>query len=233
MISSSLGASRALVTDVPLSAIAVMQSFTGRDSVGDKTGIVGVMDSEVSWDDGSDASPLLTEAETCISLRSSRLLFGLKKPLRLCCPFPVVAKAALAADLVRLAAGGVYVSSLWDRLEPIGSWTSDVPWPRLVLFKATWASEFSLSVDDGFEFDVESRLLSFGAGAAVPFPALDDLRKNISLIFLRRSNSGINRPDNGNTSVVEYSRWRSPFLNIPKGFMMSRISISRPSTVTV
>lgn len=55
--------------------------------------------------------------------------------------------------------------------------------------------------------------------------ALGGLRANMSLMLRRlsTSNSGSRRPDDGNMHRDEYSCCRSPPLNIPGGFMMSRI----------
>lgn len=54
---------------------------------------------------------------------------------------------------------------------------------------------------------------------------LGGLRANMSLMLCRlsTSNSGSRRPDDGNMQRDEYSCCRSPPLNIPGGFMMSRI----------
>jgi len=54
---------------------------------------------------------------------------------------------------------------------------------------------------------------------------LGGLRANMSLMLRRLSisNSGSKRPDAGNMVRDEYSCCRLPSLNIPGGFMMSRI----------
>lgn len=59
---------------------------------------------------------------------------------------------------------------------------------------------------------------------------LGGLRVNMSLILRRlsTSNSGSKRPDNGNMNRDEYSCCRLPSLNVPGGFMISRMCDSPP-----
>lgn len=60
----------------------------------------------------------------------------------------------------------------------------------------------------------------------------EDLRLNISRMLLRPSNSGINFPESGKISFLEYSFCRIPSKNIPAGFITSSRLTSRPSNCT-
>lgn len=69
--------------------------------------------------------------------------------------------------------------------------------------------------------DIADAWLSLTRILWFPEDEVAGLLKNISLMLLRRSNSGIRRPDSGRRSFVEYSRCRSPFTNIPGGLTIS------------
>ncbi len=166
-------------------------------------------------------------------------VLGLKKPFRLCCPFPAdTPVAAVETDLVRLRGRLVDVSPK-DRF-------------LLVLFAGLAGG----TGEAGFEEDCDGRgvegaikVATCGTTASCDtvegtsgtsvnglWPLcgkIDDgvhgcavgregLRENISLIFLLRSNSGISLPDSGSRSFIEYSRNLLPSLNMPAGFIMSR-----------
>lgn len=165
-------------------------------------------------------------------------ILALKKPFRLCCPFPAdTPVAAVETDLVRLKERLVDVSPK-DRF-------------LLVLFAGLAGG----TGEAGFEEDCNGRVVSgatkvatcgstascdtaegtagtLGKDLSPPCGKVDDwvlcavgregLRENISLIFLRRSNSGTSLPDSGSKSFVEYSRNLLPSLNMPAGFIMSR-----------
>ena len=203
--------------------------------------------SSARWNDPflkppEDSCPLPLLASPAVL--SAAGVFGLKKPFKLCCPFPVVVACAdVDTDLERLRGRLVEVSPR-DRL-------------LLVLFAglAGGAGEAGLGEDCGGRACAVARddatrrstascnIVEGGSAASADGVSLsssrdgdsvlgavvtEGLRENMSLMFLRRSNSGISLPDSGWRSFIEYFRNRLPSLNMPTGFITSRTSTSSP-----
>ena len=171
-------------------------------------------------------------------------IFGLKKPFRLCCPFPVdIPFAVVETDLDRLRGRLVDVSPR-DRLlltlfAGLAGGIGEAGWEdgcggregAVAIEVATCGSTISCrTVEGNWEISVNSlsRLCAVVDDWVLCAVGREGLRENISLIFLRRSNSGINLPDSGSRSFIEYSRNRFPCLNMPAGFVTSRTSTSSP-----
>lgn len=152
------------------------------------------------------------------------VLFGLKKPLRDFCPGVEGVGACAATDFERLIDVEATDSLFSDRLRvsPCVSLLSSLILTDGVLFPSDVAG-------DSFSWGkVEERSSVVGVGFAFGC----GLRVNISLMLLLLSNSGISRPDIGKRYLVEYSCWRSPFWNMPGGFMASNMLTEFPSRDT-
>lgn len=176
-------------------------------------------------------------------------IFGLKKPFRLCCPFPVdIPFIAVGPDLDRLR-GRLLDVSPRDRLllmlvAGLAGGMGDAVFAGIcggrvgavITTLATCCSEGSGGTVEGVSdtcvngVNGLSRLCNEVDASVLCADGREGLRENISLIFLRRSNSGINLPDRGSRSFIEYSRNRLPSLNMPAGFITSRTSTSWPSS---
>lgn len=149
--------------------------------------------------------------------------FGLKKPFRFCCPLAGVLSPELTLDFERFS-NGREVSLFRDLFLEFGVADGTVSGIDLGLGLSCTAFEApSASAEGGCVLLGPSFVSSVTGvfGASLP-GVVDGFRKNMSLIFLRRSNSGISLPDRGNIFFGEYSFIRSPFSNIPFGFMISR-----------
>lgn len=173
---------------------------------------------------GDDAASLLEAARTVdvssgekVSSTPSRD-FGLKKPFKDFWPEDD-APDGVEVDLERFAG---MAGAGWARL-------------RGKFFASCLSAEIldglgvspGVGVTDGvvFVFRVGVDFSCALAAEVVRERVLGGLRANMSLMLLRlsTSNSGSRRPDAGSKHWDEYSCCRSPSLNIPGGFMTSRI----------
>lgn len=174
----------------------------------------------------------------CVGFASwlSCVFFGLKKPIKLCCPLPDVFGSDLPPDLLLLG-GGTGAFSFRGRLE--------TPFAEVLDVRSELDWDLYNSGLDGLwkGSTVFVEADSDGTGTNVSFTALviatlfslkveDGLRVNMSLMLRRWVNSGMRRPDRGNRSFAEYSRCRIPFTNTPGGLTISLISTSLPSKST-
>lgn len=151
-----------------------------------------------------NASSKPSTLASCAVLDSwlSCVFFGLKKPIKLCCPFPDAVGSDLPPDLLFFD-GGAGALSLRVRLETLFADVSDV---RSELDCDLYNSDL-----DGL-WKVSTVFVeadSDGTGTNVSFTALvvttlssfeedDGLRVNMSLMLRRWVNSGMRRPDRGN-----------------------------------
>ena len=164
-------------------------------------------------------------AGLCVSVGGSSLgvLFGLKNPLSVFCPGAEGVDAwATDDDFERLSVTGGAGGSLFSDLLRVIPWVSlfsSVVWTDGVLFPSD-------AVGDSFSCTEAVR----SSAVETVFGFCDGLRVNMSLMFLLLSNSGINRPDVGKRHLVEYSCSRSPFRNIPGGFIISSMLMGLLST---
>lgn len=212
------------ITVSSVESVAVLLSWSVTREVG--TGFCGEANT-----DGIDFVRLDCKASSKLEALASCVFFGLKKPMRLCCPFPDMFGSDLPPDLLRLG-GGAGALSLRTRLE--------TPFGGVLDARSEFDCDLYNSDLDGLRKDssefVEADSDATGTSSftassiAMLFSLKDDdgLRVNISLMLRRWVNSGMRRPDRGNRSFVEYSRCRIPFSNMPGGLTISLISISLP-----
>ena len=145
--------------------------------------------------------------------------FGLKKPFRLCCPFSAgVPLVGVVMDLDRLSGRLVDVSPsdrfLFVLFAEFAGGTGgaglgegcDGKVDAVATSSATCCSKASCSVAEG----TSAKFVNGCSSLCSPIDewvvwafGREGLRENISLIFLRRSNSGINLPDSGRRSFME------------------------------
>lgn len=164
---------------------------------------------------------------------TSTVAVGLvKKPLRLCCPLLFAGAAwTETPDLERLRGLFVDVAAEDLFLPATGGMVSVTvvcPLARGAVGRSAWGI-WSLLKPTISSIFASSPSSTPARGAAV----LCDFAKggflvNMSLMFRRPSNSGINLPDIGSMSFVEYSLCRTPCMNIPWGFIKSRVCIISP-----
>lgn len=166
----------------------------------------------------------------------SCVFFGLKNPIRLCCPFAEVLGSDLPPDLLLLG-GGAGVLSLRCRLgTPFSGVLNGCSGLDCGLYNAGLDG---LGEDSTVFVEADSDGSANNASFTVCLNAMlfalrdeDGLRENMSLMLRRWVNSGMRRPDRGKRSFAECSRCRIPSLNIPGGLTMSLIFTSLPSTRT-
>lgn len=169
------------------------------------------------------------------------VVFGLKNPLRLCCPFE---DAVVAEEVLPLA-----------RFEPLPAGASDAlrfaagllaGLATLVATDVWEATANGLSATGGAEGGggvISLGIVGAGVGVVSISPSAVDTSRvvdcesegflvNISLILLLLSNSGSNLPENTGTSRVLYSLSLLPSTKYPEGLIISSKAVGPSRTST-
>lgn len=174
--------------------------------------------------------------------------FGLKNPLRLCCPFVEAVEPVVEdPDFTRLSDLEVVFSGnglllLRTAMEGLAAAIEEVVDSNEGRFDSSSIEDAETKPDEvdgkdsrpiappsgglGIFCSAPVRPSMFVLGSVVSVC----LRVNISRMFRRRSNSGISFPDRGRMSFDEYSLTRCPLRNVPLGFITSITSTSSLST---
>lgn len=160
------------------------------------------------------------EAVAFSSLTARLVLSDLKNPARVC--WPLLRAPAGRPFGFSLLDGGAWAPLLCDLLGG-GFIVTGAPFVSRVLLVCEAGPGISDPVWVSVVVDTFTSLL---------FRDREWFR-NISLIFLRRSNSGINFPDSAKGVILLERGCSTPSSNVPLGFMMSKMWTSFPSRWTL
>ena len=176
--------------------------------------------------------------------------FGLKKPLRLCCPFAeAVGPAVEDPDFTRLNDLEVVFSGndlllLAAAVEGLVAAIEEAADSNEGIFSSCLTGDVETTTEEVDRKESppiahpSKELGVLGSSKVGPSMLVLDsvvsvgLRVNISRMLCRRSNSGISFPDRGKVSFSEYSLIRCPSRNVPLGFITSLTSTSL-SSITI
>lgn len=206
-----------LLNSLDQSSLLAMGSITKSSSFAEPDadegrGLVGVLSFWELLSGWLDDGTLDFEGLPVSAGGSLGVVFGLKKPFSVFCPAAEGVGTGVTVDFDLLSVAEAV--SLFSDLLRVR------PWLLSGIFV------------DGVLFPSDAVGSSGTETVEAVFGFCDGLRVNISLMFLRLSNSGINRPEVGKRYFVEYSCWRSPFLNTPGGLITSR-TLTSPSSISI
>ena len=191
----------------------------------------------VSKPPSGTAVPIVSVADPVPASSGARVL-GLKKPLRLCCPLPAdCVDTRVLVGLVRLEGleDGISVDGLFAAcglFKPVDDFELFAGGDE-VSNSCVWGGVANISPSTSLSSlrpcaEEDSLLPSATGEPLLVSGARESFLANMSLIFLRLSNSGISFADNAGMSFVEYSFRRLPSLNVPGGLTKSEMWTSLP-----